>query len=142
MAKTVVYIQENGYETQQNLKSRLLKIEDSYATAKDELSSINSEIKAIKDEIHFTKQYLATKNVYGQMLKSKNKKNFRAAHQGDIVAYEKARTYLRNAHPEGHFSSLQSLNQQLSKLQNQQKAIKQNAKYYKDYLAELKIVSR
>lgn len=75
------------------------------------------------------------------MLKSKNKKNFRAEHQGDITAYEKARSYLQNINQGNRFSSLQSLTRQLEELQNQQKILKQNVKYYKDYLAELKIVS-
>ena len=57
MAKTVVYIQENGYETRQNLQSRLSEIESKYDSSKEDLASINSEIKALKDEIHFTKQY-------------------------------------------------------------------------------------
>ena len=76
-----------------------------------------------------------------QMLKSKNKKKFRAEHQGDITAYEKARNYLQNINQGKRFSSLQSLTSQLENLQNQQKTLKQNVKYYKDYLAELKIVS-
>ena len=75
------------------------------------------------------------------MLKSKNKKKFRAEHQGDITAYEKARNYLQNVNQGKRFSSLQSLTSQLENLQNQQKTLKQNVKYYKDYLAELKIVS-
>ena len=75
------------------------------------------------------------------MLKSKNKKKFRAEHQGDITAYEKARSYLQNINQGGRFSSLQSLTRQLEELQNQQKTLKANVKYYKDYLVELRIVS-
>ena len=141
MAKTVIYIQENGYDTRQNLQSRLSEIESKYDSSKEDLESINSEIKSLKEEIHFTKQYLATKRVYDQMLRAKNKKKFRAEHQGDITAYEKARSYLQNINQGNRFSSLQSLTKQLEDLQNQQKTLKQNVKYYKDYLAELKIVS-
>lgn len=36
---------------------------------------------------------------------------------------------------------MQSLTRQLENLQNQHKALKANVKYYKDYLAELNIVS-
>ena len=75
------------------------------------------------------------------MLKSKNKKKFRAEHQGDITAYEKARNHLQNINQGRRFSSLQSLTRQLENLQNQQKTFKKNVKYYKDYLAELQIVS-
>ena len=141
MAKTVVYIQENGYDTRQDLQSRVSEIEENYDSCKEDLASINSEIKSLKDEIHFTKQYLATKKVYDQMLKSKNKKKFRAEHQGDITAYEKARNHLQNINQGRRFSSLQSLTRQLENLQNQQKTFKKNVKYYKDYLAELQIVS-
>ena len=96
MAKTVVYIQENGYDTMQNLQSQLSEIESKYDSSKKDLGAINSEIKSLKDQIHFTKQYLSKKKVYDQMLKSKNKKKFRAEHQGDITAYEKTRNYLQN----------------------------------------------
>lgn len=141
MAKTVVYIQENGYDTRQNLQSRLYEIESKYDSSKEDLASINSEIKALKDEIHFTKQYLATKRIYDQMLKSKNKKKFRTEHQSDITAYEKARSHLQNINQGNRFASLQALTKQLENLQNQQKTLKQNVKYYKDYLTELEIIS-
>lgn len=141
MAKTVVYIQEHGYNTLSDLISKRSAVEEKYNDSQSNLRAVNRDSRLLKDEIHYTKQYLATKKTYAQLQKVKNKKKFRAEHSDDIQAYIEARKYLQSINLDKTFSSLQSLTQQLDNLQKQRATLKQNTKYYKDYLNELNIVT-
>lgn len=141
MANTVIYVQEHGYSTQDDLQAKLSEVSDQLAQAKSDLSSINQELKNNREEMHFTRQYLATKKTYAQMLKAKNKKKFRNEHPEDIAAYEEARKYLRSKNPDGHFASYQSLKEKQEELLRKQEPIKQRVKYYKDYQSELRTVN-
>lgn len=122
MAKTIAYVQEHGYESRDRLQDSYDDITQKMKDSRKALRSTEEQIRSVNQQIHFTGQYLANKSVYGQMLKSRNKKKFRQEHSDEITLYEDARKFLKEKYPDGKFPSMKSLKEEREKLSARQKA--------------------
>ena len=89
--------------------------------AEDALRSTKEELRQINERIHYTGQFLATKDAFRQMLHAHNKGKFRNEHAVEIDQYQKARDVLRSYTPEGKFPSLKSLQARKAELLELQK---------------------
>lgn len=69
--KTVAYIQEHGYDSQEDLQAAFSKAQVQTTEMRKALRSTEQKLKEVNEQIHYTGQYLANKSVYGQFLKSK-----------------------------------------------------------------------
>ncbi len=141
MAKTVAYVQENGYDTRENLQSAYEEVVAKRKDARKTLRGTEEQIKSINQLIHYTGQYLANKKIYQEMLRSPNKKKFRQEHRAEIELYEAARKFLKEQYPDGKFPSMKTLKAEKEKLSIKQKAQQDTYNYFKDYAAELKTVT-
>lgn len=140
MAKTIAYVQEHGFDTRQDLSAALDDTGTQTGEMRKALRSTEQRIKEINEQIHYTGQYLANKNTYGQYLKSRNKKHFRQEHQTEITLYETARKFLREQSSTDKLPSIKSLKEEkekLSLLKDSQYAAYQNLR---EYQKELKTV--
>ena len=95
MADTVAFAQEHGYNSLDDAAATVSASLAELRQTRKQLDSIREDLRSVNERIHYTGQYLATKNVYKEYLKSRNKSAFRNEHYGDIVRYEGAREYLR-----------------------------------------------
>ena len=59
------------------------------------LKNTEDRLKTVNLLIKYSGQYLAHKQIYGQYLKSKTKKQFREKHETEILLYEAARKELK-----------------------------------------------
>ena len=116
MAKTVAYIQEHGYDSQEDLQAAFSEAQVQATKMRKALRSTEKKLKEVNEQIHFTGQYLANKSVYGQFLKSKNKKQFRQEHQSEITLYETARRILKERSESGKLPSMKFLKAEKEKL--------------------------
>lgn len=89
---------------------------------------------------HYLGQYLSTKSVYGDFLKSGNKKSFRQAHAEDIAKYEEALRILKQHSPDGKFPTMKDLRAEKEQLTIQKDAQYDTYHYFKDYHRELQTV--
>ena len=140
MAKTVSYVQEHGYDTRQALVSAFENAQAQTGEMRTALRSTEQTLKEINEQIHYTGQYLAGRKIYGQYLRSGNKKRFRQEHQAEITLYETARKFLRERYGTNRFPDIKSLKEEkdrLSRLRDSQYAAYQNLR---NYLNELKTV--
>ena len=101
MAKTVAYIQEHGYDTEDDLKNAFTEAQAQTADMRKALRSTEKKLRQVNEQIHYTGQYLANKSVYRQYLNSRNKKKFRQEHQTEITLYETARKVLKGYSEDG-----------------------------------------
>ena len=90
--------------------------------------------------IRYLGQYLSTKSVYGDFLKSGNKKSFRQAHAEDIAKYEEALRILKQHSPDGRFPTMKDLRAEKEQLTIQKDAQYDTYHYFKDYHRELQTV--
>lgn len=137
MAKTVAYVQEHGYDTQDDLRSAFSEVQSQTAEIRKALRFTEHKLKEVNEQIHYTGQYLANKSVYSQFLKSKNKKLFRQEHQTEIALYETARKILQE-HSDGRklpsIKALKAEKDKLSALKNSQYEAYQNLRGYQNEL--------
>ena len=90
MAKTIAYVQENGFDSREELQSAYDDLIAKRKDARKALRHTEDKLKSVNQLIHYTGQYLANKDVHREMLKTPNKKRFRQEHQTEIELYETA----------------------------------------------------
>lgn len=140
MANTVIYLQKHGYDNQKSLDAALLDAETQLQKAKESVANLSVQLKNINSQIHYTGQYLAHKKIYGEFLKSTNKKFFRSSHSAEIQSYETARDWLKQVHPESNFPTIKELNEQKSSLQSRLVEQKDTLSELNNQTHELRIV--
>ena len=126
MANTLIYIQEHGYGTRQELEADMEDARDNLRQALKSAETLNAELKTLNSQIHYTGQYFVSKDVYVESLKAKSKKKFRQEHTSEIKDYEKARDWLQHFYPEGKMLPLKTLKarkDEMLKRINEQKVV-------------------
>ena len=141
MADTLIYIQDHGYDTREDLQKQETDIRLKMEEAQEHLSDLSSKMKDLNAQIHYTGQYFASKPIYAEFLKSKNKKKFRQDHLSEIKCYEEARDWLKAFYPDGKMLSMKILKSQKAELQKSIDTQKSVVKQFRDYHKELEIAS-
>ena len=121
LAHTVAFVQENRLGSLEELDQKRKIASKQLAQAEDTLRSTKEELRQINERIHYTGQFLATRDSFRQMLNAHNKGRFRNEHAAEIDRYQKARDILRSYTPEGKFPSLKSLRARKAELLELQK---------------------
>lgn len=137
MANTIIYVEENGFDTQVDLKSTLSAEKEKLSDIVKQVETLSLKMKSINEQIHFTIQYLSSKRIYTEFLKSPNKKLFRQEHFEQIQAYEEARSKLKDFFPNGEYLQLKDLKEQKAIIQKQMEELKSELKYHRDYCRDL-----
>ena len=140
MAKTVAYIQEHQYDTEEDLQNAYSEAQTQSADLRKALRSTEESLRKVNRQIHYTGQYLTNKSIYKQFLQSPNKKQFRQKHQAEITLYESARKILKDLSGNGKLPSMKILKaekERLTVLKDNQYAAYQNLR---EYEKELKTV--
>ena len=119
MANTIIYVQEHGFDTQSDLKNTLLASKQELKEMQTQFAQHRSDLRILNDQIRYTGQYYANKEVYSQFSKAKYKGKYRKEHAKEIQKYEEARDWLRSFYQDGKMTSLKTLTLQKEKLQHQ-----------------------
>jgi len=95
MARTVVYVQEHGYDTAEDLEHHQEQIAEKADTVQEALARTDARIREINEQIHFAGQYYATRQIQKSFLAARFKKRFRAEHSRELNQYNEAVSYFR-----------------------------------------------
>lgn len=137
MAKTVAYIQEHGYNTEEDLEKASEEAKTQTANMRKALRSTEDKLRQVNEQIHYTGQYLANKSIYRRFINSTNKTKFRQEHQTEITLYETARKILKGYSADGKLPSMKLLKVEkgnLTALKNSQYEAYQNLRKYEKEL--------
>ena len=96
MANTLIYIQEHGYDTRENLSRIISDASAKLNEAQESLDELSAELKTLNSQIHYTGQYFSSKGTYTEFIRSRSKKKFRSEHASELQAYEQARDWLKS----------------------------------------------
>lgn len=140
MAKTVAYIQEHGYDTEDDLESAWEEAKSQTADMRKALRSTERKLKQVNEQIHYTGQYLANKSVYRQFINCRNKKKFRQEHQTELALYEAARKFLKEQSGGGKLPSMKLLKEEKGKLAALKNSQQEAYHNLRDYEKELNTV--
>ncbi|MDO5138221.1 MAG: relaxase/mobilization nuclease domain-containing protein [Oscillospiraceae bacterium] len=108
MARTVVFIQENGFDTREDLLERKAQVDRQVRSADFSLQEYNDEMRRINAQIHFTGQYYANRSVHADFLRSRQKKRFKETHHKELDLYDEAVHFFEDNY-EGSIPSLKDL---------------------------------
>lgn len=140
MAKTVAYIQEHGYDTEDDLKAAFDEAQAQTTEMRKTLRSTEKKLREVNEQIHYTGQYLANKSMYREFLNCKNKKKFRLEHQTEITLYETARKILKEHSEDGKLPSMKLLKAEKEKLAARKSSQYEAYRNLREYEKELHIV--
>ena len=140
MAKTGAYIQEHGYDTEDDLKAAFDEAQAQTTEMRKTLRSTEKKLREVNEQIHYTGQYLANKSVYREFLTCKNKKKFRLEHQTEITLYETARKILKEHSEDGKLPSMKLLKAEKEKLAARKSSQYEAYRNLREYEKELHIV--
>ena len=141
MAQTVAYIQEHGYDSLEDFHAALDQASNQTSAARNSLKDTEQQLKNVNEQIHFTGQYLAYKNVYADYRKSRNKDKFYEEHQAELSLYDTALRTLKEKSGGNKLPSMKALyaeKDRLTELRDTQRADFSNRR---DYERELRTVS-
>ena len=109
MAQTVAYIQEHGYDTRADFNAALADAESQTSLARKKMKDTEQQLKNVNEQIHFTGQYLAYKDLYAQYRKSRNRNKFYEEHKAELSLYETALRVLKEKSNGQKLPSIKSL---------------------------------
>ena len=140
MAQTVAYIQEHGYDTRADFNAALTNAESQTSFARKKMKDTEQQLKNINEQIHFTGQYLAYKDLYAQYRKSRNRNKFYEEHKAELSLYETALRVLKEKSNGQKLPSMKSLYQEKDRLTELREVQRSDFYSHRDQERELKTV--
>ena len=126
-AKTVNFLIEHKIEQYTDLVARIDEITAASEQAADALKNVERRLVDMAVMIKNIATYQKTKPVYEAYKKAKNKEQFRATHESDLILYEAATKALCAVNVGGKLPSVAALQAEYAKLTEQKEAL------YADY---------
>ena len=140
MAQTVAYIQEHGYDTRSDFNAALTNAESQTSLARKKMKDTEQQLKNVNEQIHFTGQYLAYKDLYAQYRKSRNRNKFYEEHKAELSLYETALRVLKEKSNGQKLPSMKSLYQEKDRLTELREVQRSDFYSHRDQERELKTV--
>lgn len=141
MAETIVYVQEHGYDTRDNLQKQYKDILSKGQSAKSALNAVSAELKVTNIQLKHLGSYYANRRIHNQMTKALNKKKFRQEHAKELAIYKESKEWLEGQFPDGTFPTVKELQIKKEALENRKATLQSNYDYYRDYEKDLKTVT-
>ena len=141
MAQTVAYIQEHGYNSLEDFHTALDQASDQASASRKSLKDTEQQLKDVNEQIHFTGQYLAYKNVYADCRKSRNKNKFYEEHRAELSLYDTALRTLKEKSAGNKLPSMKALYAEKDRLIELQDSQREDFSNRRDYERELRTVS-
>ena len=140
MAQTVAYIQEHGYDTRADFNAALTNAESQTSFARKKMKDTEQQLKNINEQIHFTGQYLAYKDLYAQYRKSRNRNKFYEEHKAELSLYETALRVLKEKSNGQKLPSMKSFYQEKDRLTELHEVQRSDFYSHRDQERELRTV--
>ena len=140
MAQTVAYIQEHGYDTRADFNAALTNAESQTSFARKKMKDTEQQLKNINEQIHFTGQYLAYKDLYAQYRKSHNRNKFYEEHKAELSLYETALRVLKEKSNGQKLPSMKLLYQEKDRLTELREVQRSDFYSHRDQERELRTV--
>ena len=140
MAQTVAYIQEHGYDTSADFNAALADAENQTSLARKKMKDTEQQLKNINEQIHFTGQYLAYKDLYAQYRKSHNRNKFYEKHKAELSLYETALRVLKEKSNGQKLPSMKSLYAEKDRLTELREVQRADFYSHRDQERELRTV--
>lgn len=112
MAETILFVQQNGFDSIEELEEKLEETSKLEKDVDKEIRAIKMQQRDLNEQIRYMGQYLSTKDVYSDFLQSKNKLVFMERNRDLLARYTKAKQYLKGIYSEERFPSINQLREE------------------------------
>jgi hypothetical protein len=144
MAKTLLYIQENGYEDMKSLQTAQQNAANDVANIQKQLDEINEQKSDLATKKKFTEMYRNNKKIFNEykafFFKS-SKNNFYEQHKTEIDNYLMARSYIFDEQGLEKIPSLKNISNNVKKLSKTEKVLKKDLFVAKEKASALKVAN-
>ena len=127
MARTVVFLQEHGIGSVEELAQKQNEVTEMCEKAETDFKESGDMLKKTNEQIHFAGQYYATRAVHTDFMKAWNKGRFRAHNREELNRYDEAVGFFEENYG-GNIPSMKDLREQkdalLQKREKQETDIK------------------
>ena len=141
MAQTVAYIQEHSYDSLEDFHTALDQASDQTSASRKSLKDTEQKLKDVNEQIHFTGQYLAYKNIYADYRKIRNKDKFYEEHRAELSLYDTALRTLKEKSAGNKLPSMKTLYTEKDRLIEVRDTQREDFSSRRDYERELRTVS-
>lgn len=118
-SQTIAFMQENGLKTIEDIQKIKQATEDDVYLKQKAVKDVEAQINKLKKQKRVTGQYFATKKIYQQFLKSKNKEKFRQEHDSDLRIYESSRKILNEEFGGQDLMQIKQIDAEITRLEQQ-----------------------
>jgi len=131
MEKTLLYIQNNGYENLQSLQSAHQNSANDVTNLKNQIDEINDELTLLRKQKEATETYRRTVDTWREYDSNKwwrqsSKDKFYADNKADIEAYKSARNYIYVELKREKFPNLKNLSGKISSLTSEKSELQKS----------------
>lgn len=112
MAETILFVQQNGFDSVDALEKEIEKTEIERRKISKQILEKKEKQKEVNETIHYLGQYLSYKNEYQNYCRSRNKNEYKRAHEGELSKYTTAADYLKHRYADKPFPALVMLKEE------------------------------
>jgi predicted transcriptional regulator len=122
-AKTLLFLQENGIDSYEDLKEKAASSSSDIAALNAQIKDVEKRQKGIADLQRQIGIYSKTRSVYSKYKESGWSRKFYDAHTGEIVAHRAAKAYFNAQGFKGTLPSITSLKQDWATLDSEKRSL-------------------
>ncbi|WP_196028913.1 relaxase/mobilization nuclease domain-containing protein [Longicatena caecimuris] len=141
-AKTLNFLTEHQIEQYADLVGRIEEVTAASEQTSDALKSMEKRLADMALLIKNITTYQKTKPAYDAYRKAKNKEQYRAAHEGNIILHEAAAKALKAAGISGKLPNVAALQAEYEKLKEQREALYTGYDKLKKQVGEYDVIKR
>ena len=141
MAETLIFLQENQFDSLEQLQHESDTISKQIDNLSDQKNNLQDQIADLNTKIHYLGQYHVNKKYFSSMLKSDNKADYRKTHSDKIAQYDEARNFLKSVYPDSDYPDLNQLKNQRKQILTDYKSLNSDIHDLYKQNQKLKIVS-
>ena len=116
MAETILFVQENGFNSLAELEAAYDKACVENNQIEHEITALKIRLKNVNISIHYAGNYYINRPIYLKLLTADDKKRFYEDHHYNISNYTHAKTFLKQYYGEENIPSLAGLRLEKEKL--------------------------
>ena len=106
MAETILFIQQNGFNTEEELKDVLTAATRKCNRIEQKILDEKAKLNKVNEDIHFLGQYYVNKSAFGNYIKTKNKTMYSKRYKKELDAYREATRFLNQKYGKGCYPEL------------------------------------
>jgi len=122
-AKTLLYLQENGIESYEELVAKTSSASDEFSSLTGRIKEIEAKLKTISETQKQIGTYGKTRDVYAKYKASKWNRNFYEEHRAEITLHRAAKKYFDEQGFTGKLPSVNTLKQEYATLAAEKKKL-------------------